>query len=74
MKGNLDRRSKELHLTEAGAERLRAAVKAWAEAQTRIEAVFGGQRALALRALLREVVASDLGATPDVRLTLTGGA
>jgi DNA-binding MarR family transcriptional regulator len=65
VKGSLDRRSKELHLTEAGAERLRAAVKAWAEAQTRFEAVFGGQRALALRALLREVVASDLGATPD---------
>ena len=65
VKGSLDRRSKELHLTEAGAERLRAAVKAWAEAQTRFEAVFGGQRALALRALLREVVASELGATPD---------
>jgi DNA-binding MarR family transcriptional regulator len=65
MKGSLDRRSKELHLTEAGAERLRVAVKAWAEAQTRFEAVFGGQRALALRALLREVAASDLGAIPD---------
>jgi DNA-binding MarR family transcriptional regulator len=65
VKGSLDRRSKELHLTEAGAERFRAAVKAWAEAQTRFEAVFGGQRALALRALLREVVARDLGATPD---------
>ena len=49
VKGSLDRRSKELHLTEAGAERLQAAVKAWAEAQTRFEAVFGGQRALALR-------------------------
>jgi DNA-binding MarR family transcriptional regulator len=65
VKGSLDRRSKELHLTEAGAERLRAAVKAWAEAQTRFEAVFGGQRALALRALLREVVASELRATTD---------
>jgi DNA-binding MarR family transcriptional regulator len=64
VKGSLDRRSKELHLTEAGAERLRAAIKAWTVAQTRFEAVFGSQRALALRALLREVVASELGGTP----------
>jgi DNA-binding MarR family transcriptional regulator len=64
VKGSLDRRSKELHLTEAGAERLRAAIKAWTVAQTRFEAGFGSQRALALRALLREVVASELGGTP----------
>jgi DNA-binding MarR family transcriptional regulator len=65
VKGRLDRRNKELHLTEAGAERLGAAIKAWAAVQTRFEAVLGAQRALALRALLREVVSSDLGATPE---------
>src|SRR6476661_7204635 len=32
--GPVDRRSKELHLTRAGAERLRVARKLWSEAQT----------------------------------------
>src|SRR5262249_2199393 len=31
--GKTDRRSKELHVTEAGLKRLRAAAKGWAEAQ-----------------------------------------
>jgi DNA-binding MarR family transcriptional regulator len=61
--GRADRRSKELHLTHAGATRLRAASKAWAEAQTRFESVFGDERASDLRALLRAVTTSDLGAT-----------
>jgi DNA-binding MarR family transcriptional regulator len=61
--GRADRRSKELHLTDAGAARLHAAVKAWAEAQSRFESVFGGERASDLRALLRAVTASDLGPT-----------
>lgn len=56
-----DRRSKELHLTEAGVEQLRAARKLWGEAQTRFEAAFGGERASALRNELRAVVASELG-------------
>ena len=56
-----DRRSKNLHLTEAGAERLRAAREGWAEAQTQFEAAFGGARASELRVLLRAVAASDLG-------------
>jgi DNA-binding MarR family transcriptional regulator len=60
--GRTDRRSKELHLTEAGAARLRAAVKLWAEAQTRFEASFGAKRAAELRGLLRAVSASDLEA------------
>jgi len=60
--GRSDRRSRELHLTEAGAARLRSAVKGWAEAQTRFEAAFGDKRAAELRGLLRAVVASDLGA------------
>ena len=60
--GASDRRSKELHVTKAGEERLRRAVKHWAEAQRRFETSFGGERASDLRVLLRAVVASDLGA------------
>ena len=63
VKGRADRRSKELHVTDAGAERLRAAVKGWVQAQTQFEEVFGGKRTSELRALLRAVSASDLGAT-----------
>jgi DNA-binding MarR family transcriptional regulator len=59
-----DRRSKELHLTAAGAARLRMAIKAWAEAQKQFEAAFGRDRASDMRALLRDVSASDLGAAP----------
>ncbi len=65
-KGRADRRSKELQLTDAGAARLHAARKAWAEAQTRFETSFGGKRASELRAILRAVTASDLVPTaPD---------
>jgi DNA-binding MarR family transcriptional regulator len=53
--GRADRRSKEVHLTKAGAARFRAAAKDWRQAQTRFEAAFGGKRAKALRALLHEV-------------------
>lgn len=62
MKGSSDRRSKELRMTEAGAERLRTAVEGWVEAQAQFEAVFGTERAAELRALLHAVAASDLGA------------
>src|SRR3954471_3757339 len=54
-----DRRRRELRLTDAGLARYEAALECWARAQLRFEAVFGGERATALRALLREVVASD---------------
>ena len=65
-KGRADRRSKELQLTDAGAARLHAASKAWAEAQTRFERSFGSKRASDLRAILRAVTASDLmPAAPD---------
>ena len=60
-RGRSDRRSKELHLTAAGAERLRAAVKQWAKAQAGFETAFGGDRAADLRRLLRDVVASGAG-------------
>src|ERR1700686_1926042 len=43
--GSLDRRSKQLHLSKAGVERLRVAAKLWSEAQTRFEAAFGNARA-----------------------------
>ena len=64
-KGRADRRSKELHLTNTGAARLRQSVKAWAEAQTRFEAVFGAKRSSDLRALMRAVSASNLGVAGD---------
>jgi len=63
--GRSDRRSKELRLTDAGAARLRIAVKDWAEAQGRFEAAFGRKRTPELRALLRAVAATNLGAAAD---------
>lgn len=54
-----DRRSKELRLTESGAERLRVAVSGWGEAQARFEAKLGAARSADLRKLLREVAATD---------------
>ena len=62
--GTLDRRSKELHLTKAGAERLRVARSLWSEAQKQFEAAFGGKRALTLRNELRAVASSNLGLAP----------
>ena len=59
--GRSDRRSKELTLTEAGIERLRGAVKAWGEAQSRFDAAFGAKRSAELRGLLRAAAAADLG-------------
>ena len=62
--GRADRRSKELRLTEAGAERLRAGYEGWKKAQKQFAAAFGDERAVGLRALLREVTATDLPAEP----------
>ena len=65
VKGRTDRRSREIRLTDAGAERLRAAVEGWVKAQAGFEAVFGEQRSSELRALLHAVSASELeGARP----------
>ncbi len=58
--GRKDRRSKELSLTEAGAERVRAGYDGWKKAQKEFAAAFGADRAAGLRALLREVTATDL--------------
>jgi DNA-binding MarR family transcriptional regulator len=54
-----DRRSKQLRLTKAGADRLRAALKLWNKAQRRFETAFGNRRASTLRRELRAVVASE---------------
>ena len=59
-----DARSKELRLTRKGAARLGPALKQWAEAQKRFEAVYGGERTTQLRSLLHGVATSELGATP----------
>ena len=64
-KGRTDRRSREIRLTDTGAERLRTAVEGWVKAQARFEAVFGEQRSSELRTLLHAVLASELeGARP----------
>jgi DNA-binding MarR family transcriptional regulator len=60
--GRTDRRSRELQLTGAGVERLRAARLGWSEAQTRFAAAFGDERTAGLRTLLGEVSATDLPA------------
>jgi DNA-binding MarR family transcriptional regulator len=60
VKGRIDRRSREIRLTDAGAERLHAAVDGWVNAQAGFEAVFGEQRSSELRALLHAVSASEL--------------
>jgi DNA-binding MarR family transcriptional regulator len=61
--GRTDRRSKEMHVTDKGDARLEDATKAWAEAQSQFESVFGGERSSDLRALLRAVTASEFGPT-----------
>ena len=49
-----------MRLTEAGADRLRAALDGWKQAQKEFAAAFGDERTVGLRALLREVTAIDL--------------
>jgi len=58
-----DRRAKELHLTAAGENRLRAAVKAWMQAQAQFERSFGAEHAVELRTLLLSVVSNDFTLT-----------
>jgi len=55
-----DRRTKELHLTDAGAARLRDGVKQWIRAQDRFEEIFSTERTADLRALLHAVTAREL--------------
>jgi len=63
--GSTDRRRHELHITEAGIARHRAALQHWREAQRRFGAVFGEERATALRKLLYDVVASDFATAAE---------
>ena len=49
-------------MTDVGIERLKAAREGWKEAQKEFAAAFGDERAAGLRALLREVSATDLPA------------
>jgi DNA-binding MarR family transcriptional regulator len=55
-----DLRTKQVSLTRAGAERLRAGLKHWRDAQQAFEESFGAQRAAELRALLGAVVTTTL--------------
>ena len=59
--GAQDRRVKELRLTDAGAARVRSAIKLWAAAQSKFETAFGPERSSDLRSLLRTLVTTDLG-------------
>lgn len=47
-----DRRSRNLHLTDAGRDALRAARPAWARAQRHVEEIFGGADTAGLNAAL----------------------
>ena len=55
-----DRRSKQVHLTPLGLERLAQAHGQWAKAQATFEQAFGQDRATTLRELLRDVAALKL--------------
>ncbi len=60
VRGPADRRSKELHLTDVGADRLCDAVELWIRAQDRFAEIFGSERTAELRALMHAVSASEL--------------
>ena len=60
----VDARSRDLELTVKGTNRLRSARAAWVKAQKDFDAAYGGKNAAELRALLKSVVTSELGATP----------
>ena len=61
--GSIDRRSKELRVTEAGEARFRAGVKGWVQAQRQFEKAFGAKRTADMRSLLHAVATTDLGST-----------
>ncbi len=58
--GSVDRRSKELHLTDVGRNRLNEAWTYWAEAQAGFDAAFGSHQDSKLRALMRDVTSTEL--------------
>ena len=65
-----DRRSKELHLTETGLERLRAAAQGWAKAQEQFEATFGSRLCADMRTTLKTITSHDLGADVSAEVEL----
>jgi len=54
-----DRRSRAITLTASGRRRLAEAKTYWRQAQGRVQQALGPQRALALRALLKQAAAAD---------------
>jgi DNA-binding MarR family transcriptional regulator len=62
--GSVDRRSKVVHLTEAGVARLRVARAGWTQAQKNFETTFVRRRAAQLRALLHAVTETEFGDAP----------
>jgi DNA-binding MarR family transcriptional regulator len=60
-----DRRRREIRLTLSGAAALEAALPLWREAQAAFEALYGGERAAALRGALHEVATIDAPAEPS---------
>lgn len=70
--GATDRRAKELHLTSAGSDKVRAGIKLWAAAQAKFEAAFGAKRSAELRHLLRTLVATELRVAEGARQSLAG--
>jgi DNA-binding MarR family transcriptional regulator len=62
--GSVDRRSKVVHLTEAGVARLRAARAGWTHAQKNFETTFGRRCVAQLRALLHAVTETEFGDAP----------
>src|ERR1700731_3143969 len=60
VRGNPDRRCKELHLTELGLGRVRAAGGLWTPAQDRLAELFGAERTADLCTLLNAVSATEL--------------
>jgi DNA-binding MarR family transcriptional regulator len=59
-RGVSDRRSKELHLTEVGLDRLKEAWTYWAKAQAGFDAAFGSRQDSDLRVRMRAVTSTDL--------------
>jgi DNA-binding MarR family transcriptional regulator len=57
--GKSDRRSREICLTNAGAARLRSALRNWTRAQGTFERSFGVKRAKALRAMLDDIASTN---------------
>jgi DNA-binding MarR family transcriptional regulator len=58
--GAVDRRSKELYLTDVGLKRLSEAWIYWAMAQAGFDAAFGSSKDSELRALMRAVTSTEL--------------